>query len=163
MSQSSYSAKLRDPRWQKKRLEILNRDGFACRHCGDKTEELQVHHAYYLRGCDPWDYEDGALFTLCRTCHEVAENTRDRLSVCYCQASPNVRAFIRWVETSMFREERGREEIKERIVDLVVTTCTHKDTFFLFESILKFRKDIFNSGMERQSEITNQENALPKS
>ena len=32
-----YSEKLKDPRWQKKRLEILERDNFRCQYCGDKN------------------------------------------------------------------------------------------------------------------------------
>lgn len=71
---SSYSEKLRDPRWQKRRLEIMNRDGFACRRCGSKTETLNVHHLVYRNGCDPWEYDDDDLMTLCEPCHEQAED-----------------------------------------------------------------------------------------
>lgn len=35
----TYSQKLRDPRWQKKRLEILERDSFTCQHCHDHSED----------------------------------------------------------------------------------------------------------------------------
>jgi hypothetical protein len=66
-----YSDKLRDPRWQKKRLEIFERDGFACQSCGDNTEMLCVHHLYYEKGKEPWEYENEALLTLCNPCHEV--------------------------------------------------------------------------------------------
>jgi len=40
----TYRRKLADPRWQKKRLEILERDGFECNSCGDSSTELHVHH-----------------------------------------------------------------------------------------------------------------------
>ncbi len=30
MDKQQYASKLKDPRWQKKRLEILQRDDFAC-------------------------------------------------------------------------------------------------------------------------------------
>lgn len=65
----SYYEKLRDPRWQKKRLEIMERDGFTCRDCGSATNTLNVHHAYYEKGFDPWEYPDGSLKTLCELCH----------------------------------------------------------------------------------------------
>ena len=47
MARKSYYEKLLDPRWQKKRLEILNRDEFKCRSCGDDKSTLHVHHGYY--------------------------------------------------------------------------------------------------------------------
>jgi hypothetical protein len=66
----TYSEKLKDPRWQKKRLEILQRDGWACRRCGDKETTLHVHHRRYLPKRDPWDYDPEYLATLCEVCHE---------------------------------------------------------------------------------------------
>lgn len=42
-----YIEKLRDPRWQKKRLQILERDGFACQSCYDTETTLHVHHCTY--------------------------------------------------------------------------------------------------------------------
>lgn len=35
---SDYSQKLLDPRWQRKRLEILQRDDFTCQVCSDKID-----------------------------------------------------------------------------------------------------------------------------
>jgi hypothetical protein len=65
----SYSELLKDPRWQKKRLEILNRDNFQCRNCHSKIKTLHVHHQYYIKGNDPWEYDDNALISLCDQCH----------------------------------------------------------------------------------------------
>jgi 5-methylcytosine-specific restriction endonuclease McrA len=70
----NYSEKLKDPRWQKKRLEVLQRDNFACQHCEDKETSLHIHHTYYEFGKDIWDYEKESLITLCETCHY--EHTR---------------------------------------------------------------------------------------
>jgi len=67
--QTSYSEKLRDPRWQKKRLCVMQRDGFACRDCGDEKSTLQVHHCRYEKGY-PWEIENQFLLTLCESCHE---------------------------------------------------------------------------------------------
>jgi hypothetical protein len=66
----TYSDKLKDPRWQKCRLEILKRDGFKCQSCGDTEEELTVHHVYYEKDIDPWDYPDETYMTLCKKCHD---------------------------------------------------------------------------------------------
>lgn len=70
MAKKSYSEKLLDPRWQKKRLKILKRDKWACRICSDETNTLHVHHTYYEPGNEPWECEDKFLMTLCKTCHE---------------------------------------------------------------------------------------------
>lgn len=70
MSKIKYSEKLKDPRWQKKRLEILNRDRWTCRGCGDKENTLHVHHIFYLPRTEPWDVPDGFLITLCEACHK---------------------------------------------------------------------------------------------
>lgn len=67
---SEYAQKLRDPRWQKRRLEILERDNWTCQKCCDTESTLVVHHRDYLRGKDPWDYPDSLLVTLCEDCHE---------------------------------------------------------------------------------------------
>jgi len=65
----NYSLKLKDPRWQKKRLEILQRDEFECTYCGDKESEIHVHHSYYEFGKEIWEYESDTLYTLCSECH----------------------------------------------------------------------------------------------
>jgi hypothetical protein len=69
----SYSEKLKDPRWQKRRLQILQRDEWRCQRCLDDQTTLHVHHRFYERGKEPWDYEDRVLVTLCEECH--AEET----------------------------------------------------------------------------------------
>lgn len=65
----TYSEKLKDPRWQKKRLEIMSRDGFQCINCSSKTSTLTVHHFYYISGRMPWEYPDQSMATLCHDCH----------------------------------------------------------------------------------------------
>jgi hypothetical protein len=62
-----YSEKLRDPRWQRKRLEVMQRDKFTCLACGDKASTLNVHHKQYHG--DPWDAPMPSLETLCEACH----------------------------------------------------------------------------------------------
>lgn len=71
-----YSDKLKNPKWQKKRLEILERDGFKCKLCGDEETELQVHHKKYSDG-NPWDADDKNLITLCKHCHNAVTVTKD--------------------------------------------------------------------------------------
>ena len=67
--EKSYSDLLRDPRWQKKRLEVLSAAGFKCEDCGSSDKELQVHHCLYKKGFQPWEYENHWFMSLCNDCH----------------------------------------------------------------------------------------------
>lgn len=71
----TYAEKLRHPNWQKKRLQILDRDGFKCRVCSSADTTLHVHHLHYVRGRDPWDYGNASLITLCEGCHSYEHET----------------------------------------------------------------------------------------
>lgn len=66
---TTYAQKLKDPRWQKKRLEVLDRAGWACQGCADSTSTLHVHHKQYIKGREPWEYDADQLAALCETCH----------------------------------------------------------------------------------------------
>lgn len=68
-----YSEKLLDPRWQKKRLEVFNRDKWTCLHCGDTTTTLNAHHLEYSTSGNPWDTPIESLQTLCVECHYIVE------------------------------------------------------------------------------------------
>ena len=71
MANPTYFEKLKDPRWQKKRLAILERDNWSCQQCGANESTLHIHHRVYRRGKEPWEIEDRLLVTLCESCHEV--------------------------------------------------------------------------------------------
>lgn len=71
-----YTEKFKDPRWQKLRLKILERDNWTCQCCGNTKLTLHVHHRYYIKGKDPWEYPKEALITLCEECHEIETAVR---------------------------------------------------------------------------------------
>ena len=77
--QKEYREKLRDPRWQKLRLQVLDAADWRCTWCGrgeqDKTN-LQIHHGYYTRDAEPWEYPPEALHVLCEHCHEQGESLK---------------------------------------------------------------------------------------
>lgn len=108
---ASYSEKLKDPRWQKKRLKVLERDEFRCKMCGGDKETLHVHHLKY--GGDPWDIELGLLTTLCETCHTFSEQIIEKA-----------------------RLQSGCD-VKMGIVDLAIKISNRGQHFELFR-ILKF-------------------------
>lgn len=66
----TYAQKFKDPRWQKKRLKILERDNFECQICFDEKSTLHIHHYIYIKEREPWEYSDELLVTLCEDCHE---------------------------------------------------------------------------------------------
>lgn len=68
----TYSEKLKSPKWQKKRLEVLNRDDFTCTLCGDTESTLHIHHKSYKKNTEPWDYELDNFQTLCEVCHDIS-------------------------------------------------------------------------------------------
>jgi 5-methylcytosine-specific restriction endonuclease McrA len=74
----TYTEKLRSPQWQKKRLQILERDNWQCCSCGDSQSNLQVHHLLYARR-DPWDYPDDVYQTLCENCHKERQELTDKI------------------------------------------------------------------------------------
>ena len=76
----TYSEKLKDPRWQRKRLEIYQRDNFTCLSCLRNDKTLTVHHVVYSKKTEPWDYPDHCLQTLCLECHHLRQELMDKIS-----------------------------------------------------------------------------------
>lgn len=74
---TTYSDKLKSPKWQKKRLEILQRDDFTCKICGDKDTTLNIHHLKYL--LNPWDVDNKYLVTVCEHCHKIIESYKNEI------------------------------------------------------------------------------------
>lgn len=69
----SYSQKLRDARWQRVRLKVMERDGWRCQAPGCQSPEntlLHVHHKQYFPQREPWEYPLVNLITYCEPCHE---------------------------------------------------------------------------------------------
>lgn len=65
---TQYAEQLADPRWQKKRLKVLDRDKWTCTKCGDKKTQLEVHHKKY-KGRKAWNTPLRDLKTHCSLCH----------------------------------------------------------------------------------------------
>lgn len=68
---AKYADKLKDPRWQRVRLQKLESADWGCENCGDKTKTLHVHHKIYRKKHEPWEYELRDLEVLCEGCHEA--------------------------------------------------------------------------------------------
>lgn len=79
--QDIYLEMLRSPKWQKKRLEILQKHDFKCDECGERDRELQVHHCWYEKGKMPWDYPDECFKVQCDTHHKMWHEEKHLLDV----------------------------------------------------------------------------------
>ena len=75
----SYSDLRPDPRWQKKRLEILDRDEWTCQRCGARDKTLHVHHFRYHGNAPPWEAPVDELATVCEPCHGELTEQKARL------------------------------------------------------------------------------------
>lgn len=72
---SNYKEQIKSPKWQKRRLEIMQADNFTCQICGDTESTLNVHHLCYHKDKNIWEYEDWELITLCENCHKEEHNS----------------------------------------------------------------------------------------
>lgn len=79
MATMTYREQLLHPNWQRKRLDILNRDDFACQLCHDKESTLHVHHKQYAKGRMAWEYPNDELVTLCEECHDTMHEQQGML------------------------------------------------------------------------------------
>jgi 5-methylcytosine-specific restriction endonuclease McrA len=76
----TYQEQLKSPKWQRKRLEIMERDDFKCRCCKNTDTELQVHHLYYLPKHFIWEYDNDGMVTVCKNCHNILNIELGKLS-----------------------------------------------------------------------------------
>lgn len=67
--------------WQRLRWQVLVRDLFTCRMCGElkaKTSELVADHAVPHRGDEALFWDERNLQTLCKPCHDGAKQAAER-------------------------------------------------------------------------------------
>lgn len=76
----------KDPRWQKLRLEVMDRDGWACVACLETGTTLHVHHKDYHG--EPWETPIGQLQTLCEDCHKVL-GKHPKGGIYWCRSKPS--------------------------------------------------------------------------
>lgn len=105
----TYAEKLKDPRWQKKRLEVLETAQFKCIRCGSGNKFLHVHHGYYSRDLEPWDYPDSSLWSLCEECHGHVHRVGEAMRVAVGHLSPAMLEHCYGYVMTVAARERGVE------------------------------------------------------
>ncbi len=113
MSNPSYSKLLRDPRWQRRRLEIQDRDKWACRRCSSTTKTFNVHHLYYESGMKPWEYPEWSLVTLCEDCHADEERFKTQAD---------------WNLVASFRRLGAHNSNMDKLAQMLAEIATHGRT-----------------------------------
>jgi hypothetical protein len=152
----TYSEKLRHPKWQKKRLEVLNRDGFTCRNCwsGDKT--LDVHHLIYLKGRDPWEYPLDHLLTLCHECHEEVEE--DQKEQCFELGElfklKITNTYSRQCTVALFRGAKGLDGLMYLLHELINGCKKEED---VYETLNNMFQECVNKTLEESENRFSQE------
>lgn len=76
MERNEFLQMYRDPRWQRKRLELCAAANWACQMCDARDKELQIHHGCYESDKAPWEYDDETLHVVCSDCHEQMDYFR---------------------------------------------------------------------------------------
>jgi hypothetical protein len=66
----AWKEQIKSPKWQKKRLEVLNLRGFKCEECKNEDKTLHVHHRFYISGRLIHEYDNDVLQVLCEDCHK---------------------------------------------------------------------------------------------
>ena len=109
-----YSEQLKSPHWQRKRLEVMQRDNFTCVACGEKESQLQVHHGVYLKGVNPWEYDDKYLHTLCKNCHDITGLFMDVIYKEIGETNPHLLWDLEWIFNWI--KSGGAEQLRRWII-----------------------------------------------
>ena len=76
-----FKEQIKHPKWQKKRLDILERDEYICQNCHVDDETLHVHHFTYKSNTNLWDYDNNNLITFCERCHKDWHTVNEKIKI----------------------------------------------------------------------------------
>lgn len=123
----TYAEQLKSPKWQKKRLEILERDNFTCLACGDTEKQLHVHHGIYIKNKMAWEYDGNTLHTLCCVCHDEAGFWIDELKTQISYAIPKANIFS--LVSKILNHQRVLSNFDVTIIDTVLDNAKYKKDY----------------------------------
>lgn len=151
----SYSEKLLDQRWQKKRLELLEAAKWKCcsRFCQNQTENpsLHVHHKLYLRGRDPWEYDDWAYMVLCDECHELEQESVEQVHI--------LLAKQKWLNDALYWISRLDESSQALLSESLHSLVSLKPEYVIpaistLSSLASFQRDLVFAGFDNGLSVT---------
>ncbi len=106
----NYFQLLKHPKWQEKRLRVMENAGFECVYCGSSDKTLNVHHRYYLKGKKPWEYPDEHFDCLCEVCHVNEHAKRDELKVLMGSLCLKTEVIIGYVKGLIMEDYAGPDD-----------------------------------------------------
>jgi predicted Zn-ribbon and HTH transcriptional regulator len=117
----TYAEQLKNPKWQRKRLETLEYYGFRCKACGNEDEQLDIHHGAYLSGHKIWDYHVWELHVLCRTCHKELSSdiyAFNKALALMEQSKENYELLTKFAEIINLTDQENKDKIIELLKDI---------------------------------------------
>lgn len=165
----SYWQKLKDPKWQKKRLEIMQRDEFTCQACFEKDKTLNVHHRLYRKGKSPWEYDDCDLVTLCEDCHSKV--TKENAEITEWLAGPSAIHSAIYSMNQLYCADSCHINLVTNLMSYIVSvhSCVFENDLQaltqnskkLDECILNLIDDITNSRRQIEKKRTTHQDQIP--
>ena len=92
----TYKEQIRSPQWIEFATRFKKSKGWQCEACGasqSPSNELSVHHIYYVSGMKMWEHPESVLECLCSPCHKRRQDSQQRLILEFAQ-SLNIRRRI---------------------------------------------------------------------
>ena len=137
LTKDEFFEKYKNPLWQRKRLQIMEKNNFECEDCGSKEKTLNVHHSYYLKNVMPWEYPDNSLHCLCEDCHKEAKKIKEKLLlelgncvqsdleriIGYCKGLQLFQELIECVEVESHEDAVGIGDVFEINPDKIIECC----------------------------------------
>lgn len=111
----TYSDQLKHPKWQRKRLEIYQRDNFTCLVCGNTERQLQVHHGVYIKGLMAWEYDNKYLHTVCDPCHKTTGKFLESIYLHIGETNPSLLWDLEWI--FKWIKSGGAEVLRKWIIE----------------------------------------------
>lgn len=151
MSKTTYAQRLLDPRWQRKRASVLERDDFTCVLCGATDKTVHVHHTIYKNYEAPWESDISDLITLCCDCHENQKPTNEE-----------------YLNPAILNIRRHFVSPMAKLLVLRLFERTPTETYFILSALARLGKDAESildnavtelnkkNQLERTSELINQ-------
>lgn len=88
---TGYDSKLSSPEWQAFARRVRRERGNACEMCKRGHVVTQVHHWFYERNREPWEYRTDEVVVLCHGCHkEIHEHLKQFRKFVFIHLNPQV-------------------------------------------------------------------------
>ncbi len=150
---STFKKQYESPKWQKKRLEVLELSNYTCEECGDKETQLHVHHVRYIKGRKVWEYHTDALQCLCKNCHQKRHDTKEHKVVEYFRDAFNNEGFCKTkISAYSLYDILNDKELRNDIFEFLhIISCD--ETRYLLTHFNQIAHKVFNETSKIKQEI----------